>query len=275
MVRDVPVLQFYLRVAWVKVLPWKVCSVRVLIAEDDAALSMFLSKALELEGYRIDFATTGEAAMNSALADPPELLILDLNLPGRDGIEVLKALRQIDPPIGTLILTGRTAVEDRVQCLDLGADDYLQKPFSLQELTARCRAIQRRRTQKASTVITHGDLRLDRLHRTVERAGVTVELTAKEHAILSYFLEHRGRIVNRAELLANVFQLMPETQTNLVEVYISYLRSKLRVQEDAPPLIETVRGQGYLMRAHLGPGTKRPVQSTALLSEDEKKAANE
>ncbi len=247
---------------------------RVLIAEDDAALSMFLSKALELEGYSIEFATDGEAAVESALADSPDLLILDLNLPGRNGMEVLKALQKVDPPIGTLILTGRTAVEDRVACLDLGADDYLQKPFSLHELTARCRAIRRRKDNKASTVITHGDLRLDRLSRTVERAGVTVELTIKEHAMLVYFLQHRGRVINRAELLTNVFQLVQETQTNLVEVYISCLRSKLRVQPDSPQLIETVRGQGYTIHPHNPPSTKQPGQS-ALLSGSKERAANE
>ena len=247
---------------------------RVLIAEDDAALSMFLRKALELEGYSIEFATDGEAAIDSALGDPPDLLILDLNLPGRDGMEVLKALQKVDPPIGTLMLTGRTAVEDRVLCLDLGADDYLQKPFSLHELTARCRAIRRRRSNKAPTVVTHGDLSLDRLSRTVERAGVAVELTMKEHAMLDYFLQHRGRVIDRAELLANVFQLVQETQTNLIEVYISCLRSKLKVQADSPQLIETVRGQGYTIRPHHPPSAKRPVQS-ALLSGDQEKAANE
>ena len=247
---------------------------RVLIAEDDAALSMFLRRALELEGYSIEFATDGEAAITSALAESPDLLILDLNLPGKDGMEVLKALQKVDPPIGTLILTGRTAVEDRVACLDLGADDYLQKPFSLHELTARCRAIRRRKGNKAPIVITHGDLHLDRLSRTVERAGVAVELTMKEHAMLDYFLQHRGRVIDRTELLANVFQLVPETQTNLIEVYISYLRSKLKVQPDSPQLIETVRGKGYTIHPHHPPGTKRPVPS-ALLSGDEGRAANE
>lgn len=246
---------------------------RVLIAEDDAALSMFLSKALELEGYSIEFAADGETAVNSALADPPDLLILDLNLPGKDGMEVLKVLQKVDPPIGTLILTGRTAIEDRVACLDLGADDYLQKPFSLHELTARCRAIRRRKGNKASTVVLHDDLRLDRLSRTIERAGVAVELTMKEHAMLDYFLQHQGRIIDRAELLANVFQLVPETQTNLIEVYISYLRSKLRVRPDSPQLIETVRGQGYILRPRNPSGTRQPVQS-ALLSADEERAAD-
>ncbi len=250
------------------------CGVRVLIAEDDAALSMFLSKALELEGYSIEFATDGEAAIKSALADPPELLILDINLPGQDGIEVLRALQRVDRPIGTLILTGRTAVEDRITCLDLGADDYLQKPFSLQELTARCRAIRRRKGNEAPTVVVHDDLRLDRLSRTVERAGVAVELTMKEHAMLDYFIQHRGRVIDRAELLASVFQLVPETQTNLVEVYISYLRSKLRVQPDAPQLIETVRGQGYTIRPP-NPARVKPPSPLALLSGDEKRAANE
>ncbi len=249
---------------------------RVLIVEDDAALSMFLKRGLELEGYGVDFAGGGEAAIESALTDPPDLLILDLNLPDIDGIQVLRALQKVTPAISTLVLTGRNSVEDRISCLDLGADDYLQKPFSLHELLARCRALHRRKRSSASTVITHGDLRLDRVSRAVERSGIAVELTTKEHAMLDYFLRHRGRIIDRAELLVEVFQLVPETQTNLVDVYISYIRSKLKVKSDSPPLIETVRGQGYIVRLpENSPGSKRPVQSVGLPAQEWGRAENE
>lgn len=238
---------------------------RVLIAEDDAALSVFLKKGLELDGYDVDFAHDGNKTLESALTNPPDLLILDLNLPGIDGIQVLKALQKVTPPIATLILTGRSSVEDRVSCLDLGADDYLQKPFFLHELLARCRAVQRRKRTAASTVIAHGDLYLDRLSRTVKRSDTAIELTVKEHAMLDYFLQHRGRIIDRAELLVEVFRLVPETQTNVVDVYISYLRTKLKVNPNSPPLIETVRGQGYTIRLLEDlPGAKRPVQSVGL-----------
>ncbi len=242
---------------------------RVLIAEDDAALSMFLRRGLELEGYNIDLAGDGEAAIESALNGPPDLLILDLNLPGIDGIQVLQALQKTTPPIATLVLTGRNSVEDRISCLDLGADDYLQKPFSLHELLARCRAVQRRRGTAASTVVVHNDLRLDRVSRAVERSGIRVDLTTKEHALLDYFILHRGRIIDRPELLVEVFQLVPETQTNVIDVYISYLRTKLKVKPDSLPLIETVRGQGYLVRLPENPSKpKRPLQSVSLPTED-------
>ena len=234
---------------------------RVLIAEDDAALAMFLERGLETEGYSIDWVVDGDKAIDAALANAPDLLVLDLNLPIKDGFQVLSALQKIEPSIPTLILSGRTSVEDRVACLDLGADDYLLKPFSLHELLARCRAIQRRRGAVASAVIVHGDLCLNRLNRTVERAGIMVELTKKEQAMLSYFMQNRGRVLDRGELLAEVFQLSPETQTNVVEVYISYLRTKIKVRPTSLPLIETVRGQGYTVRLEKFIASDRPASS--------------
>ena len=247
---------------------------RALIAEDDTALAMFLRRGLETEGYSTMVASDGEAAIAACLSEPPDLLILDLNMPDRDGFEVLKALQPVKPAIATLILTGRNAVEDRITCLDLGADDYLQKPFSLQEFLARCRAIQRRRGQVIAAVIVHGDLRLDRIDRTVQRDGIAVELTTKEHAMLDYLLQHRGRVVHRAELLEEIFQLLPAAQTNVVEVYISYLRTKLKVKPNSLPLIETVRGQGYTVRRKPSAPPKRPAQSVGGSSDEEQKAAS-
>ena len=218
---------------------------RLLIAEDDKALGMFLSRGLEAEGHRVRLVLDGGAALEAFREDLPDLTILDLNLPVKDGEQVLEALRALDPELPVLVLTGRQEVDTRVRCLDRGADDLMLKPFSLHELRARCRALLRRK-REARLQLRAGDLELDRLEHTARRGGQSVELTNKEFALLEHLMLNRGQCVSRVELLDAVWNLEPAQTTNIVDVYVNYLRRKLK---DPPPgrLVRTVRGRGYMI----------------------------
>ncbi|MHB1021409.1 MAG: response regulator transcription factor [Acidobacteriaceae bacterium] len=238
---------------------------RVLIVEDDRALALFLRKGLEMDGYEVAWAADGEDALNRIAESTPELLLLDLNLPRRDGTEVLEVVHRLYREASVLVLTGRSQVEERVRCLNLGADDCLVKPFSFQELTARCRALLRRRGQQADSVLRCGDVVLNRVERTVARAGRAVELTVKEFSLLEYLMQHRGQGVSRSLLLERVWHMSPEAGTNVVDVYINYLRRKLHDTRDQP-LIETVRGVGYrlLETVRLDNGSADPMPEALL-----------
>jgi DNA-binding response OmpR family regulator len=216
---------------------------KLLIAEDDKALGLFLSRGLEADGHRVRLAPDGAAAIEAFREELPDLTILDLSLPVKDGEEVLAEMRSIDAELPVLILTARQEVDTRIRCLDLGADDLMTKPFSLHELRARCRALLRRK-REAKLQLRAGDLELDRLDHTARRAGQLVVLTNKEFALLEHLMLNRGQCVSRVELLDSVWNLEPAQTTNIVDVYINYLRRKLK---DPPPghLIRTVRGQGY------------------------------
>lgn len=224
---------------------------RVLIVEDDAALGLFLQKGLKLEGHDVAWVGDGEMGLRHVEDHRPDLVVLDLSLPRKDGTEVLEAMRGRFNETSVLVLTGRSQVEERVKCLNLGADDCLLKPFSFHELTARCRALLRRREQFADPVLRHGDVELNRMERRVSRNGRTIELTVKEFSLLEFLMQRRGRCCSRAELLREVWQMSPDAGTNVVDVYVNYLRKKLGaagVDEDAgPSVIETVRGEGYQM----------------------------
>jgi DNA-binding response OmpR family regulator len=221
---------------------------RVLVVEDDRALGVFLQRGLTFEGHDVEWVGDGDAAVERARRWAPDLVVLDLGLPQRDGHEVLAVLSEESARSSVLVLTGRGEVEERVRCLNLGADDFLPKPFSFQELTARCRAILRRRERYADPVLRWDDIALDRLRRSVECAGIPVELTGKEFALLESLMLHRGQTCSRAELLEQVWQMAPDTPTNVLDVYVNYLRRKLGAVSDAPAaLIETVRGVGYRM----------------------------
>jgi DNA-binding response OmpR family regulator len=218
---------------------------RVLIAEDDQALALFLSRGLGADGHRIQLAADGGAAVALFRELLPDLTILDLNLPVMDGERVLEEVRALDPDSPVLVLTARQEVETRVRCLDLGADDLMLKPFSLHELRARCRALLRRK-RGARLELRAGDLELDRLEHRARRAGHAIELTNKEFALLEHLMLNRGQCVSRVELLESVWNLEPAQTTNIVDVYVNYLRRKLK---DPPPghLLRTVRGRGYLV----------------------------
>jgi DNA-binding response OmpR family regulator len=218
---------------------------RVLIAEDDRALGIFLRRGLEADNHRVRLTHDGAEALAALREEIPDLMILDLNLPVMDGEQVLAALRGLDAELPVLVLTARQEVEVRIRCLDLGADDLMGKPFSLYELRARCRALLRRR-REVRLLLRAGDLELNRVDHTARRAGLTIELTNKEFGLLEALMLHRGQCVSRTELLDSVWHMEPAETTNIVDVYVNYLRRKLK---DPPPgvLLRTVRGKGYMI----------------------------
>ena len=229
---------------------------RILVAEDDTALASFVKKGLESEHYAVDVSGDGEQARAMAGELDFDLVVLDLNLPRLDGVAILRFLRTRKPSMPILVLTGRTRVEDRVQCLDLGADDYLGKPFSFSELSARIRALMRRSHLPAESVLAVDDLKLDRVERRVERAGRRIELTSKEFCLLEYLMRNAGRRITRAMIIEHVWNLSFDTCTNVVDVYVNYLRRKV---DDGygKHLIHTIRGVGYELsaRSDRGPAT--------------------
>lgn len=235
---------------------------RVLIVDDDAALGLFLQKGLKLEGHTVDLVGDGQAALEWMQEHRPDLVVLDLSLPKRDGVEVLEEMQGRLNGTAVLVLTGRSMVEERVKCLNLGADDCLLKPFSFHELTARCRALLRRKERFADPVLRYGEIELNRMERRVMRNGIAVELTAKEFSLLEYLIQRQGRCCSRAELLERVWQMSPDAGTNVVDVYVNYLRKKLSAanpgDEGGHAVIETVRGEGYRMNGSAEVGKKLP-----------------
>ena len=199
---------------------------RILIAEDDSSLASFVKKGLDAEHYAVDVSSDGEQARAMAGEFDYDLVVLDLSLPRLDGVAILRYLRTRKPSMPIIILTGRTRVEDRVECLDLGADDYLGKPFSFSELSARIRALLRRCHLPAESVLTVDDLKLDRVERKVERAGRRIDLTGKEFALLEYLMRNAGRRITRAMIIEHVWNLSFDTCTNVVDVYVNYDHSK-------------------------------------------------
>ncbi len=217
---------------------------RVLVAEDDNALARFVRKGLEAEHFAVDIASDGEEAQYMAEECDYDLVILDLTLPQTDGLHVLKRVRAKKSGLPVLVLTTRSRVEDRVKGLDLGADDYLTKPFSFSELSARVRALLRRGSRPAESVLRAEDLELNRVERTVKRAGRRIELTPKGFALLEYLMVNAGRRVTRTMIIKHVWNLSFDTMTNVVDVYINYLRKKVDEGFERK-LIRTVRGVGY------------------------------
>lgn len=229
---------------------------RVLVVEDDLALALFLQKGLKLEGHEVECAGDGDVALERLSCGCVDLMVLDLSLPRRDGIEVLKTVRERCPETAVLVLTGRSELEHRVYCLNAGADDFLQKPFSFHELTARCRAILRRKGRSSSPVLAFGEVSVNLLDRSVRYEDAVVDLTGKEFAVLELLLRRRGECVSRAEILAEIWPGTPESGVNLVDVYVTYLRRKFaEAQREkhevvaVAQVIETVRGAGYRLRA--------------------------
>ncbi|MDE1161692.1 MAG: response regulator transcription factor [Acidobacteriaceae bacterium] len=236
---------------------------RVLVVEDDRALGQFLQKGLQMEGHVVEWCGDGESALQHAEASPADLMVLDLSLPRRDGTEVLAEVAERWPETSVLVLTGRSQLDERVRCLNSGADDCLLKPFSFHELTARCRAILRRRVQNADAVLRHGSVEMNRVDRTVKRDGKYVELTAKEFALLEFLLLRRGQSCSRGELLREVWQMAEDSSTNVVDVYVNYLRRKLAMvhpdRQSSVTVIETVRGVGYKLAEPLKKDSARAV----------------
>src|ERR1700730_17807625 len=217
---------------------------RILVAEDDAALASFLKKGLESEHYAVDLSADGEQVRAMAGELDFDLVVLDLNLPRLGGVAILRFLRTRKPSVPILVLTRAHSVEDRVLCLDLGADDYLGKPFSFTELSGRLRALMRRSHLPVESVLAVDDLKLDRVERRVERAGRRIELTSKEFCPLEYLMRNAGRRITRAMIIEHVWNLSFDTCTNVVDVYVNYLRRKLD-HGYGKHLIHTIRGVGY------------------------------
>lgn len=217
---------------------------RILLIEDEARIASFVKRGLEAEGFVVDHASDGLAGVERAAAIEPDLIILDLILPKLSGEEVLVRVRRADPTTPVIVLTAKDAVSDRVANLQAGADDYLIKPFSFTELLARIRARLRETEQLGITTITVGDLTLDLVRHEARSGDRRVELSSREVALLETLMRHPGQVLSQAQLLDRVWGYDHETGSNVVEVYVGYLRRKLNAQ-----LIETVRGAGYRLRS--------------------------
>lgn len=225
---------------------------QILIAEDDVSAVKFLSNNLEAEHYEIRVASRGRQVAQLLEERECHLVILDLSLPDMEGIEVLRQIRAAKPHLPVLLLTDNARVEDRVAGLDSGADDCLTKPFSFPELSARVRALLRRSNRPFAPVLRSLDLELDRVQRTVTRGSRAVALTPKEFALLEYLMLNAGQCVSRPSILRDVWRLSSNSTTNVVDVYINYLRKKVEANS-TEILIQTVRGSGYRFGARATP----------------------
>jgi heavy metal response regulator len=220
---------------------------RILVVEDEPKVASFVRRALEAEHHAVDVATDGEAGLAGAVAGAYDLVVLDVMLPKRDGLAVLRELRSGGHAVPVLLLTARGEVADKVAGLDVGADDYLTKPFAVEELLARVRALLRRGAAAAPPRLAIADLMLDPVTRDVTRAGKRIELTAREYALLEFFLRNRGRVLGRALIAQHVWGVDFDTFTNVIDVYVNYLRRKIDADFE-PKLVHTVRGVGYVLK---------------------------
>lgn len=226
---------------------------RVLVVDDDAKITSFLRRSLALEGYEVEVANSGQEALRSVAGNPPDLMVLDIMMPDVDGMELCRRVRAAGEEFPILMLTAKDSISDRVKGLDQGADDYLVKPFALEELLARLRALTRRgsaaRTGPEANpgVLQYADLRLDTASREAFRGARRVELTAKEYELLALFLNHPRQVLTRDTLMEKVWGYDYTGESNVLEVYVGYLRQKLEAGGEAR-LIQTVRGVGYVLK---------------------------
>ena len=220
---------------------------RILVVEDEKKVAGFIKQGLEEEGYAIDVAFDGREGVLMALDGVHDLIILDINLPKLDGLAVLQKFRQNHGTTPVLLLTVRAAIEDKVLGLDTGADDYLTKPFSFQELLARIRALLRRRVDAAPPLLQVADLTLDPARRIVSRGTERIDLSTKEFALLDYFMRNPGRVLTRTMIAEHVWDYDFDPMSNIIDVYVNYLRKKIDTGRE-PKLIHTVRGAGYVLQ---------------------------
>ncbi len=223
---------------------------RILVIEDEAKVASFIRRALEEEGYAVDLCAEGSQGLELARSGCYDLIILDLMLPELPGLEVLRCLRKEKIASPVLILSARSQVDQKVKGLDAGADDYLTKPFPIEELLARVRALLRRGTGETTGVLQVEDLVLNPATREVTRGGQRIELTSKEYALLEYLMRNNGRVLTRPMIAEHVWNLDFDTFTNVIDVYVNYLRNKVDRGRDRK-LIQTVRGSGYVLKAEV------------------------
>jgi heavy metal response regulator len=219
---------------------------RILLIEDETKIANFMKRGLKEEGYAVDVAKDGEEGYSFASLEDYDVVILDIMLPGMDGLTLLKKLRKKKPLLPVIVVTARGSVDDRVKGLDLGADDYITKPFAFEELLARIRA-QLRKNVRQDTKIAYADLELDTKTHKVFRSGEEIELSNKEYALLEYLLVNAGNTVTRAMISNHVWDIDFDTSTNVIEVYINYLRKKIDHGHERK-LIHTLRGWGYVLK---------------------------
>jgi DNA-binding response OmpR family regulator len=217
---------------------------RILVVEDETAIADFVQRGLESEGYAVACAYDGDEGERQALGNGVDLVVLDLMLPGKDGLAVLRSIRAEKPGLPVIVLTARDAVEDKVAGLDTGATDYMTKPFAFDELTARVRAHLRRPPNGETTSLDAAGIHMDLLSREVTLGGVPVHLSTREFDLLAYFMRHPGQVLSREQILSAVWGYDFDPGTNVVEVYVGYLRRKLAT-DDNPAPIETLRSVGY------------------------------
>jgi DNA-binding response OmpR family regulator len=217
---------------------------RILVAEDDAPLADFLRQRLVQEQFAVQFVSDGREAQRLAANQAFDLVLLDLNLPAAAGLDVLRGIRSRKPDLPVMVVTGSALVEERVRGLDAGADDYVAKPFAFAELAARIRAVLRRGNRPANAILCVADLAIDRVTHTVQRDGQHIDLSPKEFALLEYLMRYAGQPVTRMAIVEQVWKLKFDTMTNVVDVYINYLRRKMDTGYEQA-LIQTVRGVGY------------------------------
>jgi DNA-binding response OmpR family regulator len=222
---------------------------RILVVEDDRKVARFVRQGLCEEGHAVEIAKDGPEALDFVFTDPTyDLIVLDVMLPGQDGFGVLKALRSRKLAVPVLMLTARDSVADKVAGLDLGADDYLTKPFAFEEFLARVRALLRRRDTERAPVLRLDDLTVDPATRRVARGERRIELTARQYALLEYFLRNVGRVLTRQMIAQHVWGLDFDAESNVIDVYVGYLRRKIALDHERP-LLHTVRGAGYVLQA--------------------------
>ncbi|GMU95449.1 MULTISPECIES: response regulator transcription factor [Ignavibacterium] len=220
---------------------------RILVVEDEKKVASFIKKGLEEEYYSVDVAFDGKEGLNLALSEEYDLIILDLMLPFKDGLSILKEIREQKILTPVIILTARDTIQDKVTGLDTGADDYLAKPFSFEELLARIRAILRRNSVEKNNIIRAGDLILDTQAHKVFRNNVEIQLTPKEYAILEYLMRNKNRVISRTKLSEHIYEFHFDPGTNVIDVYINKLRNKIDKGYEKQ-MIRTIRGVGYLIK---------------------------
>ena len=223
--------------------------IRALVVDDEPTLGELLSTVLRYEGWQVESVLTGQAAIKAARTMEPDVILLDIMLPDLSGIEVLRRIRQTNPHVPVLFLTAKDAVEDRIAGLTAGGDDYVTKPFSLEEVVARLRSLLRRAgatAQREEATLVVGDLLMDEDSHDVSRSGVQVHLTATEFELLRFFMRNPKRVLSKAQILDRVWQYDFGGQANIVELYVSYLRRK--IDAGRAPMIHTLRGVGYVLK---------------------------